>query len=110
MHGLKNIETKCLAEAAKLFIGVWCIRNTDISFICKDRAGEAVVVQVAGHFAERHFAERHFAERHFAERHFAERTFCRRTFCRTDVLPNGYFAEWTLYRTDSLTNGHFAEN
>jgi hypothetical protein len=41
LNGLKNIETKCLAEAAKLFIGVWCIRNTDISFICKDRAGES---------------------------------------------------------------------
>jgi hypothetical protein len=40
-NGLKNIETKCLAEAAKLFIGVWC--NTDISFICKDRAGELLV-------------------------------------------------------------------
>ena len=38
LNGLKNIERKCLAEAAKLFIGVWC--NTDISFICKDRAGE----------------------------------------------------------------------
>ena len=40
-NGLKNIETKCLAEAAKLFIGVWC--NTDIYFICKDRAGELLV-------------------------------------------------------------------
>ena len=46
LNGLKNIETKCLAEAAKLFIGVWCIRNTDISFICKDRAGEAVVLHI----------------------------------------------------------------
>jgi hypothetical protein len=45
LNGLKNIETKCLAEASKLFIGVWCIRNTDISFICKDRAGEPVVAQ-----------------------------------------------------------------
>ena len=43
LNGLKNIETKCIAEAAKLFIGVWC--NTDISFICKDRAGELLVLQ-----------------------------------------------------------------
>ena len=43
LNGLKNIETKCLAEAAKLSIGVWC--NTDIYFICKDRAGEPIVVQ-----------------------------------------------------------------
>jgi hypothetical protein len=39
LNGLKNIETKCLAEAAKLFIGVWCIRNTDIFFICKIEQG-----------------------------------------------------------------------
>ena len=39
----KNIQTQFLAEAAKLFIGIWC--DTDISLICKDRAGELLVVQ-----------------------------------------------------------------
>ena len=43
LNGLKNIQTQCLAEAAKLFIGIWC--DTDISLICKDRAGELLVVQ-----------------------------------------------------------------
>ena len=43
LNGLKNIQTQFLAEAAKLFIAIWC--DTDISLICKDRAGELLVVQ-----------------------------------------------------------------
>ena len=39
----KDIQTKCLTEAEKLFIGVWC--DTDIYFICNDRAGELLVVE-----------------------------------------------------------------
>ena len=48
LHGLKNIETKCLTEAAKFFIAVWC--NSDIYFVCKDRSSniEAARAPFAG--------------------------------------------------------------